>query len=84
MKRVNLHIDHVVLRGFRHEDRHAIAEGIRQELQRMLADPQAARQLVAGGDVSRLKIGKVNIAQGVEPQGVGAQVAQGIGKKIRK
>jgi DNA polymerase III delta prime subunit len=47
MKRVVLHIDSLVLKGFRHEDRHGIAEGLQQELSRLFADPQAAQQLTA-------------------------------------
>jgi hypothetical protein len=84
MKRVNLHIDRLVLRGFRHEDRYGIAEGIQQELARMLADPEAAQQLAAYGDMSRLRIGSVQIGRGAKPQSVGTQVARGIGKGMRK
>ena len=83
MKRIVLHIDSLVLKGFRHEDRHGIAEGLQQELSRMLADPQAAQQLTSNGDVSRLRIGNISIGQNSKPQRVGAQVAQGIGKGMK-
>jgi len=84
MKRVVLHIDSLVLKGFRHEDRHGIAEGMQQELGRMFADPQAAQQLTASGDISRLRVGSIQIGQGAKPQGIGLQVAQGIGKGMKK
>lgn len=78
-----MHIDSLVLKGFRHEDRHAIADGLQQELGRVLADPQAAQHLSALGNVSRLKGGSVQIAQGSQPQRVGERVARGIGKGLK-
>jgi microcystin degradation protein MlrC len=83
MKRVVLHIDSLVLKGFRNEDRHGIAEGLQQELSRMFADPQAVQQLTANGDVSRLRVGSIHIGQNLKPQRVGLQVAQGIGKGMK-
>ena len=84
MKRVVIHIDCLVLNGFRQEDRHAIAAGLQQELSHLLADPQAVHGLTGLGNLSRLRVGGVHIAQGSKPQRVGAQVAQGIGKEFKK
>lgn len=84
MKRVILHIDRLVLKGFRNEDRHGIAEGLQQELTRQFADPLAAQQFTVSGDMSRLRVGSVQIAQGAKPQSIGLQVAQGIGEGIKK
>lgn len=84
MKRVVLHIDSLVLKGFRHEDRHAIAAGLEQELGRVFADREAVSLLRARGDLSRLKVGGVPVEHGSKPQRVGESVAQGIGKEIRK
>lgn len=83
MRRVILHIDSLVLKGFRHEDRHGIAEGLQQELTRLFANPQAAQQLAANGDVSRLRLGNISIDQNSKPQRVGSQVAQGISKGMK-
>ena len=84
MKRVVIHIDRLVLNGFRQEDRHAIAAGLQQELSQLLADPQAVQGLTDLGDISRLRVGGLHIAQGSKPRRVGAQVAQGIGKEFKK
>ena len=84
MKRVVVHIDRLVLKGFRHEDRHAIAAGLEQELGRVFADREAVSLLMARGDVPRLQVGGVPVEQGSRPQRVGENVAQGIGKEIRK
>ena len=84
MKRVVVHIERLVLKGFRHEDRHAIAAGLQQELGRVFADPEAVSLLRAKGDVSRLQVGGVPIEHGSRPQRVGENVAQGIGKELMK
>jgi len=83
MKRVVLHIDRLVLKGFRQEDRHGIAEGLQQELTRLITDPQAAQQLTVNGDVSRLRVGNIHIDQNSQPQRVGSQVARSIGKGMK-
>ena len=84
MKRVVVHIDRLVLKGFRHEDRHAIAVGLEQELGRVFADREAVSLLSARGDVSRLQVAGVPMEHGSMPQRVGESVAQGIGKEMRK
>ena len=84
MKRVVVHIDRLVLKGFRHEDRLAIAAGLQQELGRVFADRDAVSLLRAMGDVPRLQVGGVHIEQRPRPQRVGESVAQGIGKEIKK
>lgn len=84
MKRVVVHIDRLVLKGFRPEDRHTIAAGLQQELGHVFADREAVSLLRAMGDVPRLQVGGVPMEQGSMPQRVGESVAQGIGKEIRK
>lgn len=84
MRRVVIHIECLVLNGFRFEDRHAIAMGLQQELSRVLADPQAVQGLTSLGDISRLQVGRMHIAQGSKPPRLGAQVAQGIGKGMKR
>jgi hypothetical protein len=84
MKRVVVHIDSLVLKGFRHEDRHAIAAGLQQELGRVFADREAVSLLRAMGDKSRLPVGGVHIEHGLMPQRIGVNVAREIHKEIRK
>ena len=84
MKRVIVHIDSLVLRGFHHEDRHAIAAGLQQELARLFADPHVAQQFTARGDLSRLRVGSIDINPTAKPQGVGVEAARGIGREMKK
>lgn len=84
MKRLVVHIDRLVLNGFRAEDRHAIAAGLQQELGRMFADREAISGLRDAGDLVRLRVGGVQFEQGARPEHIGASVAQGIVKGIKK
>ena len=84
MRRVVVHIDRLLLKGFRLEDRHAIGVGLEQELGRLFAGREVVSLLRAKGDVSRLQVGGVPIEHGSNPQRVGENVAQSIGKEIRK
>lgn len=83
MRRIVVHIDHLVLRGFRHEDRHAIADGLRQELARWLAEPASAARLANLSGVSRLKLGKVHIERGTRARQVGMEAARGIARGLK-
>ncbi|ASL26558.1 hypothetical protein [Azotobacter chroococcum] len=84
MKHVVVHIDRLVLKGFRPEDRHAIAAGLQQELARVFADGEVVSLLQARGDMPRLRVSSVPVEPGAKPQRVGQSVAQGIGKEIAK
>ena len=84
MKRVVVHIERLVLKGFRPEDRHAIAAGLQQELGRVFAERDAVSLLGVMRNVPRLLVAGVPIEVGSTPQRVGENVAQGIGKEIRK
>lgn len=79
MKRIVVHIDGLVLRGFRHEDRHAIAAGLQAELTRLFAEPGTTDRLATAGDSERLKIKNIHVVPGTKPEGIGSQVARGIG-----
>jgi hypothetical protein len=45
MKRIIFHIDSLVLKDFRYENRHAIAALAQDELMRVLAAPGAAQRI---------------------------------------
>lgn len=79
MTRVVVHIDRLVLKGARPEDRHAIAQGLETELARVFGERDAVSRLRSLGDVPRMKVGGVAVEHGAVPQRVGQSVAQGIG-----
>lgn len=84
MTRVVVHIDGLVLNGFRREDGHAIALGLQEELGRVLGDREAVRHWGAVRNLSRLQPGNVHIEHGLEPQRIGANVVRGIHREIKK
>jgi hypothetical protein len=78
MKRVIVHIDRLVLKGFRPEDRHAIAEGLRVELGRRLGESAAIQNWAASGHRERVRmeltLGNDPVALGRD---AGRQIAEG-------
>ena len=83
MKRVVLHIDRLVLRRVRPEDRHAFAEGLRAELAGMLGDPTTATSISRAGTIARLRAGRVPVPPGTSPREAGAGAARRIVQTIR-
>ena len=80
MRRVIVHIDSLVLKGFRAEDRHAIAQGLQEQLTRVLATPGIAGQLQQVESVSQVRAGNINIAVDTKPRQVGTAIANKLGK----
>jgi len=78
--RVFVHIERVVLRGAGAAERDALATGLRDELTRVLAAPEAVGRLAAIGNVARLRVDPVS---GTKDAGhTGAAVARGIGRAL--
>jgi hypothetical protein len=84
MKRVVFHIDRLLLNGFHHGDRHAVALGLEQELRRIAADRDTVAALRARANISRLDVSGVRMETGARPHSVGRTVARGIGREIVK
>ena len=84
MKRVVVHIDRLVLRGFDNKDRDSLAEGLRLELGNLLANAGASQHLTGMSSVPRLSMGDVQITHGEKPAQVGKLIASGIVKEGRR
>jgi hypothetical protein len=83
MKRLPVHIDRLLLKGVRHEDRHAIAERLQHELGRLLAEPGVARRLATTTDTARLKTATVRVAWGKRPVRLGTFTARNIVREFK-
>jgi pSer/pThr/pTyr-binding forkhead associated (FHA) protein len=81
-RRVVVKIDNLVLKGVRHEDRHAIAQGLQEQLTEMLSAPGMAEGLSQTGNIPHLRAGQVNVAADAKPQYIGIAAANGIGKGL--
>jgi len=84
LKRIVIHIDRLALKGFRDQDRVAIAAGLQDELARVLGDRADVRRLSTTADALRLQVGSVPVERGSRPRRVGQVVARGIGKEMTK
>jgi hypothetical protein len=75
MKRIVLHIDRLVLRGFDPADGDRLAEGLRQELGALLATAETAQAMTVWQSTPRLRAGTVHIDHGAPPVRVGQRIA---------
>jgi hypothetical protein len=84
MSRVVVHIDRLVLSGFRHADRDAVAAGVQQELQRAFANREVLARVRATGNIATVRVRGVEIAPRSSPRQVGETVARGIGREVTR
>lgn len=84
MKRVVVTIDRLVLKGFRFEDRHAIAEGVQKQLAQWLSAPGMAERIGAIGNLPRLRVAPIHLAPEMKPHDVGTAAANGIGQGLSR
>ncbi len=84
MRRVVVNIESLVLKGFRFEDRHAIAQGLQEQLSLLLAEPGMAERLTSLGEVPRLRTKAISIPGEASPRRTGTDVADGIGKGLMR
>ena len=75
-KNIELRIEELVLHGFSPGDRYRIAEGVEQELTRLLADRGVPESLADGGEIASVDGGAFEVAPGSRADVVGAQVAK--------
>ena len=84
MKQVRVDIENLLLKGFRYEDRHAIAAALQDELAQLLAAPEMAARLAKLGDVARLSIDSFNVEANQKPSKIGSETGRAIGKGLLK
>jgi len=83
-RRVVVNIDSLVLNGVRYEDRHAVAQGLQEQLTRLFSQPGVAHRLSETGSIPRLRVGQVTTTAEGRPQQIGFAVANGIGKGLNR
>ena len=80
---VRLIIDRLVLRGFRAEQRDAIAAALGAELHRVLADAEALRNVGASRSLASLRPGRMQLTASAGPRQIGAQAAQVLTRSLQ-
>ena len=79
---VELHIEELVLNGFKSPDRRRIAGAIQSELTRLLGQAEARQVLAGRGSIDSLNAGSIRAPANARPEVIGAQVAQAVFRGI--
>lgn len=82
MKRVNVHIDRLVLKGLGNGSAEAIAQGLQQQLAATLSAPGGFDALTGSGHLARLQVGPVAMSADSTPVELGQSLANAIGKGV--
>ena len=73
---IELHIEELVLHGFKPADRAAIGQAVQRELTRLFTEGGLHSSLHQEHQLSRLDGGTFTVKQGSNPAAIGAQIAQ--------
>jgi hypothetical protein len=73
---IELHIEELVLHGFKPGDRHRIGEAVERELTRLLVEQ--GLPLVKGTEIARLDCGSFSLAKNSRAERTGSQVAKAV------
>ena len=82
MTRIVVHIDRLVLCGYRPHDRLALGEALRCELADRLSTPQAARALATRAGADRVRLPAIAMPRHAGPARVGERLAGGIARGL--
>jgi hypothetical protein len=83
MKRLILHVDRLVLNGFRSDERHALAESLRGELTRSLGRRETVRLLASRRNVARLALPVLRVPAATKVARVGERIAHAIARGMK-
>ncbi len=75
---IEVHIEELVLHGFRLRDRWEIGDAVEQELARLLGEQGIAFSLLSENATDELKAPTFNAALGAKPPAIGRQIAQAV------
>ena len=83
VKRLVLHVERLVLNGFRPQERDAMVEGLRGELARQMAAPDVTRGIALSNDTAHIRVGALAIPHTLRPEQVGTWIAQAIARGLK-
>ena len=84
MSRIEVTIDHVVLRGLDPADRHSLVNGLKSELSRILADPATGIKSARSQRTPVLRVDRMSMDPGLAgARKLGGGIAEAIGKGIK-
>ena len=77
-RKIELHIEELILHGFEPGNHHAIGEAVESELERLLTEGGLAEELTSGGEVPSIHADKINLASRESPVRLGHQIAKSV------
>lgn len=77
---IELHIEELVLHGFKSGDRHAITEAVQQELARLFAEQGLPTSLAQSTEIAHITGNQFNVKANAKPRSIGTQVAESVYK----
>lgn len=81
---IELHIEELILHGFKPQDRAAIGEAVQRELTRLFTERGLHSSLHREHQVSRLDGGTFHVKQGSNAAAIGTQIAQKVYGGIKR
>ena len=78
MDEIELHIEELILYGFKHADRQRIAEALQEELTRLLKENKLPEIFEQQGEHPHLNGGSLVIHTGERPEAAGAGIGQAV------
>ena len=79
---VELHIEELVLHGFRSGDRFYVGDAMERELAQLLGKQGLPALLRQQSFVERLDAGTFKVTPGTKPRGIGTQLAQSLHQRL--
>jgi hypothetical protein len=84
MSRIEVNIDHLVLRGFEPADGERVAEGLTRELSQLLSDPATRKIWLRSLRTPVLRLKAIGLEAGISGRrNFGAGIARAIGKGLK-
>ena len=80
---IELHVEELVLNGFKHSDRYDIGEVVEHELTKLFKEQGVPLSLTRGGDTARLDAGAFKITANSTAPVIASQVAHAVYKGLR-
>lgn len=77
-QRIELSIDELFLRDLPYADREQIAAAFEQELELLLREQGLPKAFTAGETIPEMCIDDLNVANGIQPEAIGSQIAQSV------
>lgn len=82
VNKIVLHVERVVLNGFREVDQREFRRILHVELARHLGKSQAVSEFAARADTDRLEVDGAKVPSNLKPEQAGAWVAQEIARSL--